>query len=89
MFSRFFVIFILMLCFGGCGYWRRRQILVSQQQAILQARSLVPGIKNNDLNMVFVNIKKSFSGIHTPSPCFFLPSRYNFRDIELKFCMFA
>ena len=32
MFERFIVIFLLMSCFGGCGYWRRRQILLSQQR---------------------------------------------------------
>ncbi len=27
---RFIVIFILMSCFGGCGYWRRRQLWFAQ-----------------------------------------------------------
>ena len=30
-FSRFVMIFVLMSCFGGCGYWRRRQLLLTQQ----------------------------------------------------------
>ena len=25
------MIFVLMSCFGGCGYWRRRQLLLAQQ----------------------------------------------------------
>ena len=25
------MIFVLMSCFGGCGYWRRRQLLLTQQ----------------------------------------------------------
>ena len=29
-----------------------------------------------------------YSVIHIPWPCVFLPSRHNFRDIELKFCIF-
>jgi len=28
----FILIFILMSCFGGCGYWRRRQLLLAQHQ---------------------------------------------------------
>ena len=28
---RFVMIFVLMSCFGGCGYWRRRQLLLAQQ----------------------------------------------------------
>ena len=31
---------------------------------------------------------KVISGIHIPCPCVFRPSRHNFRDIELKFCIF-
>ena len=30
-----------------------------------------------------------YSGIHTPCPCVFWPSRHNIRDIELKFCIFS
>ena len=29
---RFLVIFVLMSCFGGCGYWRRRQWMLANQQ---------------------------------------------------------
>ena len=29
------MIFILMSCFGGCGYWRRRQLMLHQQQSMI------------------------------------------------------
>ncbi len=33
--SRFVVIFVLMTCFGGCRYYRRRQLMLAQQQAMM------------------------------------------------------
>ncbi len=31
LYFRFVMIFVLMSCFGGCSYWRRRQLLLAQQ----------------------------------------------------------
>ncbi|CAH1789156.1 unnamed protein product, partial [Owenia fusiformis] len=35
----FIIIFVLMSCFGGCGYWKRRQWMMSQQRAHMQANA--------------------------------------------------
>ena len=31
----------------------------------------------------------TYYSVHTPCPCVFWPSRHNFRDIELKFCILS
>ena len=38
-FFRLVIIFILMSCFGGCGYYRRRRMAAMQQQSLTTAQS--------------------------------------------------
>ncbi|XP_064647387.1 WW domain binding protein VOPP1-like [Lineus longissimus] len=40
----FIIIFVLLSCFGGCGYWRRRRILLQQRNSAATSVTIQPGV---------------------------------------------
>ena len=62
------MIFILTSCFGGCGYWRRRQIMLAQTRTF---GSLPPGGPGGGLRSFSArNAGRFTTGSAIPVPIF-------------------
>ena len=60
-------------------------INLTQKAFPIVIKVLIILIKNCDIHSYF----NCYSGVHTPCSSVFCPSRHNFKDIELKSCIFC